>query len=191
MEPAGPPLASAGVLPADYNYELFLLDAATGGRALGYLQSHAEPCGGAGRVAPQVEVPREQVSIPWTLGTRNPDGHSATITAEVLPCDGYLPTVNVDRDQPSAAVFVERPVGADVAACGAARSATLTLHAATVTASLPATIGHDPTGLFAGVTSPGPSTTPPPSGPSPTTPPRMLLPSDGESTITVTAARSS
>ncbi|HLI56877.1 MAG TPA: hypothetical protein VKY26_07550 [Actinomycetota bacterium] len=115
VEPAGTKRPSPDLLASDHNYELFLLDATTGGDALDYLQSHVAPCNPSTRIPAQVEVPREQVSVPWSLGTRDPDGYSATITAQVLPCDGHQSTLNLDDNQPSAGVVVERPVAAD---CG-------------------------------------------------------------------------
>ncbi|HLI56876.1 MAG TPA: hypothetical protein VKY26_07545 [Actinomycetota bacterium] len=64
----------------------------------------------------------------------------------------------------------------------------MTLRAATVTSSLPATIEHDPTGLFTGTPGTAPSLPGAPTSvptPSPTPPLRMLTPADNGTTITV------
>jgi hypothetical protein len=131
--------------PIGHDYGVFVLDGQTGGDALLYVEGHAAPCGGTARVAPAVTIPVEQVSVAWTLVSRHANGYSARIEAGVLPCDVYPDSVLVDRSQPVVRVVVLRPVAA---ACGPARQVTLALHAATVTSSLPAQIGHAPVGLY-------------------------------------------
>lgn len=144
-------------VPSDYGYGVFLVDARTGADALLYVEGYPQPCGGPGRVAPSVTVPAEQVSVPWTLVSRSPDGYSGQVSATVLPCDGYPHTVLVDRDRPDLGVVVLRPVGP---ACGQPSQVGLGVHAATVTSNLPAQIGHDPVGLYIPLPSPQPSAPP-------------------------------
>jgi len=138
-------------LPTDYNYQVFLVDALTGRNALIYAESTANPCGFAARVPASIDEPTEQVSVPWMLESRDPDGYSGTITASVLPCDGYGDQVWVDRDGPTLQVLVNRPVGA---VCGSPITVTMTVRAAVVTGDLPPIIGHDPVGLDTGFQGP-------------------------------------
>ncbi|MGH9102570.1 MAG: hypothetical protein ACRDYD_06265 [Acidimicrobiales bacterium] len=98
-------------LPTDYGYEAFLLDARSGADALVYSEGGSKPCGLPGRTAPSVGIPLDQVSVPWKLVARAPDGHSATISAQVLPCDGYSKGYLVEEGKPIAGVIVQRPVG--------------------------------------------------------------------------------
>jgi hypothetical protein len=173
----GQPPAKAPTIPAtDYGYSVFLLDARTGGDALLYTEGYRTPCGGKGQVPPSVMVPAEQVSVPWTLGKRNPDGYSATISATVLPCDGYSGPILVDQKAPVAAVIVTRPVDP---ACGAPEQVTLSLHAATVSSDLPATIGHAPVGLVI----PQPAASPPSVATPPSSHLRTLTVSDSGRTV--------
>lgn len=130
---------------SNHEYEAFLLDATTGAAALIYEEGRPAPCGIGGPIAPSVSAPVEEVSVPWTLISRSPDGYSGTIDAQVLGCDGYSPTVLVDRGRPALGVVVQRPVGPP---CGSPDNVTMTLHAATVTSRLPASIAHDPTGPY-------------------------------------------
>jgi hypothetical protein len=155
----------------DYGYEVFLVDAHTGGDGLVYTEEAPEPCGLGGRVPPAVAVPVERVSVPWTLVGRDPDGYSATITAQVLPCDSY-PTV-VDADGP-VSVVAERPFGPP---CGPPLSVPITLDAATVTSNLPVTLDHAPL---------GPSLAAAPSTPAPASRPILTLtPADERTTVTI------
>jgi hypothetical protein len=161
--PASPPSSS------NHGYEAFLLDATTGAGALIYEEGRPAPCGIGGLIAPSVAVPVEEVSVPWTLTSRSPGGYSGTIDAQVLGCDGYSPTVLIDRDQPSLRVVVRRPIGPP---CGPPRQVTLTVHAATVASTLPAGIGHDPTGLYFAV----PGSSEPPAVAVPVNPPATASP---------------
>jgi hypothetical protein len=142
------------MLPTDYNYEVFLVDADTGRDALIYQESEANPCGFPTRVPPSLDEPQELVSVPWALTSRNPDGYSGTISATVLPCDGYQSPVLIDRDSPTLQVVVDRPVGAD---CGTPVQVAMGVDAAVVTAELPVTIGHDPVGLDLNLPRSGPT----------------------------------
>jgi hypothetical protein len=129
--------------PSDHGYEVFMIDARTGTDALVYTEGGPGGCRSGARVAPQVSVAEENVSVPWTLVSRDPDGYSGTIAATVLPCDRYPATVLVDADDPGVEVAVTRPFGP---ACGPPESVAIGLHAAVVTADLPAVIEHDAVG---------------------------------------------
>jgi hypothetical protein len=186
------PLERAGTtfpapLPTDYNYDVFLVDADTGRDALIYLESEPNPCGFATRVPPSFDEPQELVSVPWTLVSRNPDGYSGTISATVLPCDGYQSPVLIDRGGPTLQVVVDRPVGAD---CGAPVQVTMGVNAAVVTADLPATIGHDPVGLALNLPRLGPTSAPTKVGAPPTTVPHSMVRGlDQRSTVVLVGAR--
>ena len=130
-----PPGAPSPTMPASsHGYVVFLVDAQTGSDALLYAEAQSGPA--------TVAVPAERVSVPWTLVSRSPEGYSGTISATVLPCDGYPNPVNVGRDR-AAAVIVQRPVNVS---CGDPVQVTIPLHAGSVTANLPADIAHDPLG---------------------------------------------
>jgi hypothetical protein len=126
--------------PEQYGYLVFVVDAQTGSDALMYAESQPGP---GAMIAAYVSVPVEQISVPWTLVSRSPNGYAGTIDATVLPCDGYPNPVSVDATRAAVGVVVQRPVGAS---CGAPLQVTLPLVAATVTSDLPAEIAHDPLG---------------------------------------------
>jgi len=85
----------------------------------------------------------------------------------VPPCASHPSgAVLVAQGTNDVGLTVDQPVGAS---CGPPESVTLTLHAAVVTADLPAEIGHDPVGLVTG----GPG---PPASVSPTTAPSTTAP---------------
>jgi len=172
-------------LPTDYDYAVFLVDADTGRDALIYQESEANPCGFASRVPPSLDEPQELVSVPWTLVSRNPDGYSGTISATVLPCDGYDSPVLIDRGGSTLRVLVDRPVSAD---CGAPVQVTMGVNAAVVTADLPGTIGHDPVGLDINLPGPSPASAPPKEASPPTTVPLLAL--DAQSKARPSACRS-
>ena len=137
--------------PSSFDYEVFLVDARTGGDALLYTEAQPEPCGGTGSIPPSAIVPVDQASVPWRLVSRAPDGYAGEISATVLPCEAYPGVVNVDGNRPAVGVVALSPVDPS---CGTARQVTIALHAATVTSNLPAQIAHDPVGLYI----PGPQT---------------------------------
>jgi hypothetical protein len=147
---------------SDYDYQVFLVDAHSGGDALVYDESQANPCGGATRIPARLDVPSEQVSVPWSLVSRDPDGYSGTIVVTVQQCETYDTEVWVDRDTPTVQVLVSRPVGGR---CGRSFEVTMTLRAAVVTGDLPAIIRHAPVGLDLGGApggQPGSGPVPPP-----------------------------
>jgi hypothetical protein len=130
---------------SDHGYEVFMIDARTGIDALVYREGGSGGCKTGARVPPNVGAAEESVSVPWTLVSRDPDGYSGTIVATVLPCDQAPSTVLVDRGGPDVEVQVTRPFGPP---CGRPEIIPVSLHAAVVTADLPAVIGHDPVGLL-------------------------------------------
>ncbi len=129
---------------SDYGYKVFVIDARTGTDALIYTEGGPGGCTNGARVPPTVGVAEESVSVPWALVSRDPGGYSGTISATVLPCDQTPNVVLVDRAGPNVVVEVTRPFGPP---CGPPQTISIGLHAAVVTADLPATIGHDPVGL--------------------------------------------
>ena len=141
--PPRPPGATTTTSPrrASNGYLVFLVDARTGSDALLYEEGRPGPVTSAG--SPSVTVPAEQISVPWTLESRSPNGYEARITATVLPCDGIPNPVTTERGRAALAVIVRRPVGTR---CGAPKQVGIALHAAVVTFNLPAHIAHDPLG---------------------------------------------
>jgi hypothetical protein len=130
--------------PSDHGYKVFMVDARTGADALIYTEGGPGGCTSGARVAPIVGAAEETVSVPWTLVSRDPGGYAGTIAATVLPCDQVPSLVLVDRSGPNVVVPVTRPFGPP---CGPLETVPISLHAAVVTADLPAVIGHDPVGL--------------------------------------------
>jgi len=118
---------------ANYHYAVFVVDARTGSDALIY----TEPMSANQPAA--VVVPPESVSVPWRLIARDPDGHSGTIEARVLPCDGVPSPVSVGIEEPELRVVVERPVGPS---CGSEFWRQLPIRASIATSRLPDAIAH-------------------------------------------------
>jgi hypothetical protein len=153
--PPGPPAYTG------YGYEVFLIDAATGGDALIYDQTQPVPCGGTGVVPAGVAVPVEETSVPWTLDRRNPDRFSAVLTADVPPCDFHDSVAGVIPGTALVRVLAYGPVAAR---CGPPRPVTVDLEAASVTQNLPPVLVHAPAGLYlpgTGNTTSGQSSGPP------------------------------
>jgi hypothetical protein len=144
-----------------YGYEVFLIDATTGGDALIYDETQPVPCGGTGVVPAGVAVPIEETSVPWTLDRRNLDRFSAVLTAFVPPCDFHDSVVDVI---PGTALVRVLAYGTVAARCGQPRPVTVDLQAASVTQNLPAVLVHAPVGLYlpgTGNAAPGESSGPP------------------------------
>jgi hypothetical protein len=102
-----------------HGYEVFLIDAATGGDALIYDETQPVPCGGTGVVPAGVAVPIEETSVPWTLDRRNPDRFSAVLTAFVPPCHFHDSVADVI---PGTALVRVLAYGTVAARCGQPRS---------------------------------------------------------------------
>ncbi len=159
--PATPAPAPDQPAYTGYGYQVFLIDAATGGDALIYDESQPVPCGGTGVVPAGVAVPIEETSVPWTLDRRNPDRFSAVLTASVPPCDFHDSVVDVI---PGTALVRVLTYGTVAARCGRPRPVTVDLQAASVTQNLPPVLIHALAGLYlpgTGNTTPGESSGPP------------------------------
>ena len=137
------PTTTTTPAPPTYGYLVFVVDARTGSDALLYTESQPGPI--VSSRSASVTVPAEQVSVPWALKSRSPNGYTGQITATVLPCDGVPNPVSVDSGRAALTVVVERPVGAN---CGAPQQVTVGLNAAVVTFNLPAHIAHNPLGPY-------------------------------------------
>jgi hypothetical protein len=145
-----------------YGYEVFLVDAATGGDALIYNESASRPCGLSGVTQPSLSVPIETISVPWKLDSRNPDDYSGTLTAYVPPCYGYFKTAGVI---PGTAGLVRVLAYGQVAPnCGPPRPVSIYLMAGDVFANLPAHLEHAQTGLYLVGTQPQGGPEPVPTG---------------------------
>ncbi|HTU37640.1 MAG TPA: hypothetical protein VMF35_06450 [Acidimicrobiales bacterium] len=163
--------------PSDHGYKVFMIDARNGADALVYTEGGPGGCRSGAREAPTVGVAEESYSVPWTLVSRDPGGYSGTIEATVLPCDQYPGTVLVDRSDPGVEVEVTRPYGP---ACSPPVTVPISLHAAVVTADLPAVIDHDPVGQLNNLAALAALLAPPAAPPSTTTTtsPTPLVPVD-------------
>jgi len=147
---------------ASYEYEVFIVDAATGASALIYNESAPRPCGLSGVSQPSLSIPVETISVPWKLDSRNPDGYSGTLTAYVPPCYGYSKTAGVI---PGTAGLVRVLAYGQVAPdCGPPRPVSVYLTASDVFASLPARLEHAQTGLYLLGTQPQGGPEPAPTG---------------------------
>ena len=80
---------SAGGRYAGYYYEVFIIDAATGGDAVTYDEAVPDQCHGPGLSAPGVSIPVELTSVRWKLDRRGPRDAYATLTAYVPACLDY------------------------------------------------------------------------------------------------------
>jgi hypothetical protein len=145
-----------------YEYEVFLVDAATGGDALIYNEGAPHPCGSSGVTQPGLSIPIETISVPWRLDSRDPDGYSGRLTAYVPPCYGYSATAGVI---PGTAGLVRVLAYGQVAPdCGAPRPVSIYLTAGDVFANLPAHLEHAQTGLYLTGTQPQGGSEPVPTG---------------------------
>jgi hypothetical protein len=93
-----------------FGYQVYALDAQSGGSPLIYTESGPEPCGFQGWVAARVSVPHEQISMPWTLDSVARDRESAELTASYSTCgsDSVQDEANVGRPKPVVELIQER-----------------------------------------------------------------------------------
>jgi hypothetical protein len=158
--------------PTDFAYRVFLLDARTGADALVYTEGGPQFCGFPGRVPPSAQVPFQQVSVPWTLASRDRHNYLGTLTARVRPCERAPDSVNVDGHPPALAVVVNRPIAPP---CGSDKPVSIRVQPGDYD-TLPVAIRHWPLGPY--FPPPEPTSFPEPQNP------RMVGPSDNNTTIT-------
>ena len=142
--PPWAPAISTPKVPKLPGYQVLVIDANTGADGLDYAASRNENCF-AGIEQPSLTPAVEDVSIPWTLVSRNPDNYSGTIDISVRSCDGFDigGAYNVSRDTPGLLkTEIQRPLNA----CGSSRTQAVRLQAATVTSTLPRVLAHAPLG---------------------------------------------
>lgn len=140
---SGPTIPPAQV---GYHYVIFLVDATTGRDAVVYNEAQPSPCGGASLTKPFLHVPYEESSVPWTLISRDKNGYSAQIRAQVPRCDSYDNPVNVVRGTDMVAVMAYGIVGATCPTV----PVSIRLQAEDVFSDLPPELVHAPVGLDAG-----------------------------------------
>jgi hypothetical protein len=171
MAPSTAQAAAASAEPP-HPYEVFGIDATTGGSPFMYEDPYAL-CQGLALDPASLSVPYQILSVPWKILSRAADGLSAQISASWSSCETYtLAGTTYATNTPSRpsgaptqpatsantlhawvqpphgdlAITVNRPFGAD---CGPASAHTLTLHPAVVGATIPAAVAHGPLGLVA------------------------------------------
>jgi hypothetical protein len=144
--PASPaPATTSPPRPRLPGYQVLVVDANTGADGFVYVASRNENC--IDRIDPPSLSPAiENVSLPWTLVSRDPGGYSAAINVTVRSCDGkgdVGDAFNASSDKPGLVTTdVLRPMNA----CGASRVERFALHAATLNSTLAATLIHGPVG---------------------------------------------
>ena len=89
-------------MPKLPGYQVLVIDANTGADGFDYAASRNENCFPGRIEQPSLTPAVEDVSIPWTLVSRNPDHYSGTIDISVRSCDGFGSggAYNVSRDKP-------------------------------------------------------------------------------------------
>jgi hypothetical protein len=108
-----------------YYYEVFVIDAATGGNAVTYEEAVPDQCIGSGVSAPSVTIPVELTSVRWKLDSRGPRNAYDTLTAYVPPCLDYDKQVGFDLDSNQVAVLA---YGQAAASCGPPRPVSVRLE---------------------------------------------------------------
>ncbi|HXL87837.1 MAG TPA: hypothetical protein VN969_02455 [Streptosporangiaceae bacterium] len=126
-----------------YEYEVFIVDAATADGALSYDEAAPRECDGTGLFPPSVSIPVELTSVRWKLDSRGSHGSYATVTAYVPPCLDYEKKVQLDGDL--VMVLAYGQVGAS---CGSPRPVTVRVEPARGVQSVWPTLAHAPTGLY-------------------------------------------
>jgi hypothetical protein len=128
-----------------YEYEVFIVDATTGGDALSYDEAAPRECDGTGLYPPSVSIPVELTSVRWELDRFGPHNSYATLTAYVPPCLDYDKTVRLGFDNGPVAVLAYGQVAAN---CGSPRPATVRLESFRGHLSSRPAMAHAPTGLY-------------------------------------------
>jgi hypothetical protein len=138
-QPSPTPTPSPKV-PKAPGYQALVIDANTGADGFNYAASRNENCSN-GIEQPSLTPAVENVSVPWTLVSRNPDNYSGTIEIAVRSCDGSDTggAYNVSRDTPGLLMTeIQRPFNA----CGPSRKQDVRLQAPTVTSTLSRALVH-------------------------------------------------
>jgi hypothetical protein len=139
------PPSPAGVPYHGYYYEVFVIDAATGGDALSFDEPTPRQCDGTGLLAPSVSIPIELTSVRWELDSRGPRSSYGKLTAYVPPCLDYDKEVQPVYGSNLVAVL---DYGQVAASCGPLRSVTVYVEPARGFQSLPLTLAHAAAGLY-------------------------------------------
>jgi hypothetical protein len=131
-----------------YYYEVFIIDAATGGDAVTYEEAVPDQCNGSGGSVPSVTIPVELTSVRWKLDSRGPRNAYDTLTAYVPPCLDYDKQVGFDLDSNQVRVLA---YGRVAASCGPPRPVSVRLELApdpNPDWPHPLTLTHAATGLY-------------------------------------------
>ena len=128
-----------------FYYEVFIIDAATGGDALTYDEAAPAQCNGPGLSAPGVSIPVELTSVRWELNSRGPHNSYATLTAYVPPCLDHDRQVGLGVDSSLVTVLA---YGQVAASCGPPRPVVVYLEPAHGLDSLWPRLVHAATGLY-------------------------------------------
>jgi len=140
-----------------YEYEVFIVDAATGGDALSYDEASPRECDGTGLFPPSVSIPVELTSVRWEFDSRGPHDSYATVTAYVPPCLDYDKEVQLrfdgdfggDSGSDSGSDLVAVLAYGQVAAsCGSPRPVTVRVELGKGGPRLWPNLAHAPTGLY-------------------------------------------
>ncbi len=140
----GPMPTPTPKVPKLPGYQVLVIDANTGADGFDYAAARNANCF-PGIEEPSLTPAVEDVSVPWTLVSRNPDNYSGTIDIPVRACDGFATggAYNVSRDKPGLLMTeIERPFNE----CGAPHTQGVRLQAPTVSSTLPRVLIHAPLG---------------------------------------------
>jgi hypothetical protein len=129
-----------------YEYEVFIVDAATGGDALSYDEAAPRECNGTGLFPPSVSIPVELTSVRCELGSLGPHDSYVTVTAYVPPCLDYDKKVQPGFGGDLVAVLA---YGQVAASCGSPRPVAVRVEQpAREGRSMWPNLMHAPTGLY-------------------------------------------
>jgi hypothetical protein len=131
-----------------YYYEVFIVDAATGGDAITYEEAVPDQCDGPGVSAPSVTIPVELTSVRWKLVRRGPGAAYETLTAYVPPCLDYDKQVGFGFDSKQVTVLA---YGQVAASCGPPRPVSVRLELGSdsnLQWPRPLVLAHADTGLY-------------------------------------------
>ncbi len=128
-------------------YQVLVIDANTGADGFIYTAARNSNCYPGTIEAPALSAAVEEVSVPWTLVSRNgDDGYSAVINVAARTCDGAGDGNGAFDASRDVSGLVTTPIERPLNACGPAQPLRRTLQAATVGSTLPAHLVHGPLG---------------------------------------------